>query len=317
MAATGWEQDPIAFADLAVGLLALDAQARGASDDKYPLIGFLVVPLALGRRLTRGHDALDAEARTIDKHVHELIGELPRWQIAPKVAGLDHGQSLAQALPGLAADAEMPEKQVMPGEPLTRDRPIRKGRAALLIVDMQNGTCGPAQAKSKPEFHEAASTRVIPNIRRLLDAFRRAGLEVIFTVIENLTEDGRDRSLDYKLSGFNIAKGSWEAHVVEAIAPQQDEIVLPKTSSSAFNSTNLDYLLRNIGIEDVFVAGFLTDQCIDHLVKDGADRGYYMTCVHDACAAETEARHEAALQCFKGYCRMLTTDEVIARCSAP
>jgi nicotinamidase-related amidase len=205
----------------------------------------------------------------------------------------------------------MPEKQLMPGEPLTRDRPIVKGRTALLIVDVQNGTFGPAQAKSKPEFHALASTRVIPNIRRLLEAFRRARLEVIYTVIENLTQDGRDRSLDYKLSGFNIAKGSWEARVIDEIAPQEDEIVLPKTSSSPFNSTNLDYLLRNIGIEDVFVVGFLTDQCIDHVVKDGADRGYTMTCVHDSCAAETTARHDAALQCFKGYCRLLTTDDVL------
>jgi nicotinamidase-related amidase len=195
-------------------------------------------------------------------------------------------------------------------QPLTRDRPIRKGRAALLIIDVQNGTFGPAQAKSKPEFHALASTRVIPNIRRLLAAFRGARLEVIYTVIENLTEDGRGRSLDYKLSDFNFAKGSWEARVVDEIAPQGDEILLPKTSSSVFNSTNLDYLLRNIGIEDVFVVGFLTDQCIDHAVRDGADRGYYMNCVHDACTAETSAQHEAALSCFKGYCRTLTTDEV-------
>jgi nicotinamidase-related amidase len=196
-------------------------------------------------------------------------------------------------------------------EPLTRDRPILKGRAALLIIDVQNGTFGPALAKSKPEFHTLASTRVIPNIRRLLDAFRGGGLEVIYTVIENLTEDGRDRSLDYKLSDFNFAKGSWESRVVEEIAPEGDEIVLPKTSSSVFNSTTLDYLLRNIGIEDVFVAGLLTDQCIDHTVRDGADRGYYMTCVRDACTAETEARHEAVLEGFRGYCRMLTTGEVV------
>jgi len=199
----------------------------------------------------------------------------------------------------------------MPAGSLTRDRPIRKGRAALLIVDVQNGTFSAAFAQSKPEFHAAASARVIPNIRRLLDSFRRASLEVVYTMIENLTEDGRDRSLDYKLSGFNIAKGSWEARVVEDVAPVRDEIVLPKTSSSAFNSTNLDYLLRNIGIEDVFVVGFLTDQCIDHVIKDGADCGYYMSCVHDACAAETKARHEAALSGFKGYCRMLSTDAAL------
>jgi nicotinamidase-related amidase len=73
----------------------------------------------------------------------------------------------------------------------------------------------------------------------------------------------------------------------------------------------LDYLLRNIGIEDVFVVGFLTDQCIDHAVKDGADRGYFVSCVHDACMAESEARHAAALECFRGYCRMVDTEGVL------
>ena len=199
----------------------------------------------------------------------------------------------------------------MPTPALTRDRPIVKGRAALLIIDVQNCSWSSVEAVKRPE-RQAAGTRAIPNIRRLLDAFRRARLEVIYTVMENQTEDGRDRSLDYKLSGIDVAKGSWEAKVIDELAPARDEIVLPKTSSSVFNSTNLDYLLRNIGIEDVFVVGLLTDQCIDHAVKDGADRGYYMTCVHDACAAETEALHQAAISCFRGYCRLLSTAEALA-----
>jgi nicotinamidase-related amidase len=194
---------------------------------------------------------------------------------------------------------------------MTRNRPIVKGRAALLIIDVQNGTCGPKEAKARPEFYMATALRVIPNIAALLQSFRKVGLEVIYTVIEDLTADGRDRSLDYKLSSMGFPKGSNEAQVVPELQPLADEIVLSKTSSSVFNSTNLDYLLRNMGIEDVFVAGYRTDQCIDHAVKDGADRGYYMTCVHDACAAETEARHAAALECFRGYCRMLSTDEVV------
>jgi nicotinamidase-related amidase len=193
----------------------------------------------------------------------------------------------------------------------TRDRPITRGRTALLVIDVQNGSCNPTHAAAQPEFHAAATTRAIPNITRLLAAFRVAKLEVIHTVIENLTADGRDRSLDYKLSNFFYAKGSWEAQPLPEAAPCGDEIMLPKTSSSVFNSTMLDYLLRNIGIEDVFVVGFLTDQCIDHAVKDGADRGFYMSCVHDACMAESEARHAAALSCFKGYCRMLDTEAVL------
>ena len=198
----------------------------------------------------------------------------------------------------------------------TRDRPVMPGRAALLVVDVQNGTFGPEDAARRPEFHRAATGRVIPNLRRLLGACRAAKVEVVYTVIENLTADGRDRSLDYKLSGFFFAKGSREAQVLPEVSPKSDEIVLAKTSSSVFNSTNLDYVLRNIGIEDLFVAGFLTDQCIDHTVKDGADRGYYVTCVHDACMAETEARHRAALDCFRGYCRMLDTEVVLALITA-
>ena len=190
---------------------------------------------------------------------------------------------------------------------LSRERPVLAARTALLVVDVQNATFNEGEAERRPEFHAAARTRVIPNLERLVAACRKAKVEVIYTVMENLTRDGRDRSLDYKLSRFFIAKGSREAKVIDALAPGEDEIVIPKTSSSLFNSTNLDYLLRNIGIEDLVVTGFLTDQCIDHTVKDGADRGYYVTCLEDACMADTEERHRAALACFKGYCRLMTT----------
>jgi nicotinamidase-related amidase len=190
---------------------------------------------------------------------------------------------------------------------LTRDRAIDPGRTALLVVDVQNYTFNDAQEAKRPEFFFAARDTVIPNLERLVAASRTAGVEVVYTVMENFTRDGRDRSLDYKLSDFFIAKGAWEARVIDALAPGEDEMVLPKTSSSLFNSTNLDYLLRNIGIEDLVVTGFLTDQCIDHTVKDGADRGYYVTCLTDACMADTHERHETALACFRGYCRTMTT----------
>jgi nicotinamidase-related amidase len=178
-----------------------------------------------------------------------------------------------------------------------------------LIVDVQNGTFNDAQRDIRPEFFFAARDIVIPNLTTLIAACRHGGVEVIYTVIENLTRDGRDRSLDYRLSGFFIAKGSPEALVLDAIAPAEDEIVIPKTSSSIFNSTNIDYVLRNLGVEDLLVTGFLTDQCIDHTVKDGADRGYYVTCISDGCMANTWERHRAALAMFSGYCRTMTTAE--------
>ncbi len=186
---------------------------------------------------------------------------------------------------------------------LTREAPLDPARTCLLVVDVQNRTFNDRLRDAEPYFHARAQDVVIPNLQRLIAACRESGAEVIYTVMENLTADGRDRSLDYKLSDFFIAKGSWEAQVIDAIAPGEDEIVLPKTSSSLFNSTNLDYLLRNIGLDTLAVTGFLTDQCVDHTIRDAADRGFYPICIEDACATHSRERHAQALSLFKGYCR--------------
>jgi hypothetical protein len=60
------------------------------------------------------------------------------------------------------------------------------------------------------------------------------------------------------------------------------------------------------------VVGSHPHRCSHPPFRPAPDRGYYMTCVHDACAAETEALHQAAISCFKGYCRLLSTTEALA-----
>lgn len=195
----------------------------------------------------------------------------------------------------------------------TRALPLVAARTALLVIDAQNWVMDEPARQPRPEFYEDARGFVIPNISRLIAAARGGGVEVVYTVMENETLDGRDRSLDYKLSNFFIAKGSHDAQVIPDLAPGRDEMVIPKTSSSLFNSTNFDYLMRNIGIDTVIVTGFLTDQCCDHTIRDGADRGYHMICVADGCATDTRARHEAALAAFRGYCVTETTESLLAR----
>jgi nicotinamidase-related amidase len=193
----------------------------------------------------------------------------------------------------------------------TREAPLVAARTAILVVDVQDGIWNAAAAASRPYFHATARDRVIPNIARLIAAARAAGAEVVYTVIESLTADGRDRSRDYKETGFHFARGSPQARVVAALAPGPDEIVLPKTSSSLFNSTVFEYVARNIGIDTVVVTGFLTDQCVDHTIRDGADRGFAMVCPVDACTTDTAERHDAALRAFRGYCRQTTTARLV------
>jgi nicotinamidase-related amidase len=186
------------------------------------------------------------------------------------------------------------------------------GAMALLLVDLQQGTCGDAQPRPRPAFDAQFRAHTLPATQRALEAARQAGLEVVHTVIANLTADGRDRSLDYQRCGMGFAPGSRAAQVIPELAPRADELVLPKSSSSPFSSTTLDYLLRNIGIRTLVVIGLLTDQCIDHTVKDAADRGYRVVCLTDACQAETPERHAAALACFRGYAAQITVDAFAA-----
>lgn len=195
--------------------------------------------------------------------------------------------------------------------PLARLSPVEATRTAILFIDTQDGIFHPGAETSRPYFYRSARDTAVPNMARLLEAGRAAGAEIVFTVIESLTRDGRDRSLDYKQTNFHFAPGSPETRVIEALKPDDDEIVLPKTSSSLFNSTIFEYLMRNIGIDTVIVTGFLTDQCVDHTVRDGADRGFRMICPVDACTTDTPERHDGALAAFKGYCRLTDTTTLI------
>lgn len=193
-----------------------------------------------------------------------------------------------------------------------RDRKLVAARTAILVVDAQNAELVPEVLRQFPDFDRALHERALPAMKKLVDEARAKGVEIIYTVIEALTRDGRDRSLDHKMSNILVPRGSDLAKVIDIVAPHEDDIILPKTSSGVFNSTNIDYVLRNLGIDNLIVVGFLTDQCVDMAVRDAADRSFYVVCASDACASYTDERHTTALRTFGGYCRLQTVDEVLA-----
>lgn len=205
---------------------------------------------------------------------------------------------------------------------LTREVPLVPDQSGLLFIDVQNFSAkrDGAEFKDMPdaEFDEAygwffdqLNTRVVPNMQALQAGCRAAGVEVLYTTIESLTKDGRDRSLDYKITGFNVPKGSWDGKVIDEIAPGDDEIVLPKTSSSVFVSTHIDYILRNLGVKQIVLSGLITDQCVESAIRDACDLGYLVTQVTDACLTYSMERHEHSLRTIKGYCRQVTTRELL------
>lgn len=205
---------------------------------------------------------------------------------------------------------------------LTRDVPLVPDQSALLFIDVQNFSAKRKGAEFKDLsedafndsygwFFDQLETRVVPNMQRLQAGCRKAGVEVLYTTIESLTKDGRDRSLDYKITGFNVPKGSWDGKVIDEIAPGDDEIVFPKSSSSVFVSTHIDYVLRNLGVKQVVMSGLITDQCVESAIRDACDLGYLVTQVTDACLTYSQERHDHSLRTIKGYCRQVTTQDLL------
>jgi ureidoacrylate peracid hydrolase len=206
--------------------------------------------------------------------------------------------------------------------PRSREIEVEPAHTTLLFVDVQKYNCTRsggeyaylADAEKEQRygyFFRALQDSALPNMVLLQQACRCAGIEVAYTVIESMTANGRDRSLDYKITGFNVPKGSPDAKMVDELAPSEDEMIFPKTSSSVFISTNIDYVLRNLGTKYLIIAGCLTDQCVDSSVRDACDLGYLVTVPTDACVTLSAERHEWSLRNNRGYCRQRTTREVL------
>lgn len=203
---------------------------------------------------------------------------------------------------------------------------INPATTALLVIDLQNEfvrrDCGEALAfKERGEwerwipFHDRLDDIVVPNTKKLLDFFRANKLEVTYGRIACLTQDGRDRSAVQKTPGWNgmlLPVDSYNAQIVDELAPQNDEIIVNKTTDSVTAGTNYIQLMRNIGIDTIVVAGIVTDQCVASTVRNLADESFKVIVAEDCCASATMELHNAELTIMNIiYCDVISSDEVI------
>jgi len=164
-------------------------------------------------------------------------------------------------------------------------------------------------------FHERMQHQVIPNTARLIEFCRARGVEVIFARIACLKQDGRDRSLSQKKPGFNyllLPKDQKAGKIVPELAPDDDDIVITKTTDSALTGTNLRLILHNMGISHVICCGIFTDQCVSSTVRSLADESFDVTLVEDCCAAATDELHNRELEIINMiYCHVVSLEELL------
>jgi nicotinamidase-related amidase len=199
---------------------------------------------------------------------------------------------------------------------------VRPEKTALVIVDMQYLDADPHwglgnRAKElgiadhlAPYFERVR--QITERIRRLREALRQSGGEVIYLALCALTENRRDACSRHYVMGLAPAKGSREAEIIEELTPGDEEILIHKSSSSPFNSTSIGQVLYNLGVELIIATGVVTNGCVEGTVRDAADRSYQVILVEDACTALTEELHANSIQSMRNtFANVLSTQEVL------
>ena len=204
------------------------------------------------------------------------------------------------------------------------DRPADFARAALVVVDMQYATGARDGALGRRMAGEGSrvtdyrfariETLVVPNCRRLLDAFHGRGGTVVYLTIGARTRDASDAPEHMRrfFRELENHEGSREHEIVEALKPGPGDIVLNKTTIGAFASTGIDSLLRSMGRDQLYMTGVSTNMCVETTAREAADRGYAVTLVDDACGTNRQEYHDMTMTNFQRlFGRVRLTDEVL------
>jgi len=161
----------------------------------------------------------------------------------------------------------------------------QRKESALIIIDMQNDFVIPGAPACVAGAHET-----IPRVREVLDWFREKKWPVFYVVREH-RHDGSDVEIT-RLEGFlkgtpYVIPGTKGCDIVDELKPLPHEYRVVKQRFSAFMHTELDFMLRRLGIKNICVCGTQYPVCIRTSVFDGVAYGYNVTVLTDATSAQT------------------------------
>jgi nicotinamidase-related amidase len=165
-------------------------------------------------------------------------------------------------------------------------------RTAVVVVDMQNGFCHPEGALYAP-----GSEVAIEPCGRLVGRAREAGAAVVFTRDVHPPEqfEGTHYYDEFDRWGEHVVEGSWEAELVEELAPREDELVVVKHTYDAFHQTGLEGWLDAHGVENLVFGGTLANVCVLHTAGSAGLRDYRPVLAEDAIGYIEESDREYAL----------------------
>lgn len=196
----------------------------------------------------------------------------------------------------------------------------------LIVIDLQyatgSRTAGLGKLLKEQGREDAGKWRfdrieqsVIPNVQKLLKFFRGNKLKIIYVTLGSKVADFSDMMPSVKklAQQLNNTVGYLEHEILKEVKPEPGELVINKTSISAFTTSGIDTILRAMGLQYLIFVGISTNSCVEGTASDAADYGYNCLLVSDGCAAANEEFHNAALKNFQRLLgRVDTTENVIA-----
>lgn len=188
-------------------------------------------------------------------------------------------------------------------------------RPALLVIDVQYRTMGdrplPIQeaVKQLPTSCGEYGWRAVPYIAQLLKVFREIGAPVLYphVAVKNIQDRGQFESkvptvMDVPLHGYDI---------VSEVAPESEDILIPKSHASAFYGTALTSYLVGLGVDTVVLAGCTTSGCVRATAVDACQRNYKVVVLEDGVYDRSQISHAVNLfDMASKYADVLTTEEV-------
>lgn len=179
--------------------------------------------------------------------------------------------------------------------------------SALLILDMQKFFLDETSHAFVP-----SSKAIIPNIRKILDAYRKSNYPVIFTM-HALKKDERPGIMGEWWKDV-LKENNRYSKIADELKPLKDEKIIKKNRYSAFYKTELKDFLMNENVKSVVVTGVMTNLCCETTARDAFMNDFFVYFVVDATAALNEELHLSSLKTLShGFAVPLLTVDVIKR----